>query len=75
LGGFEHAHEELRLVQNMIIAGNGSSKIAGDYGAYLMKELKCFNTVRVMDGHEIKKGDLERLKFGGYLTLSQSGES
>lgn len=40
-----------------------------------MKELKIFNTVRVFDGHEIKRGDLERLRFGGYLTLSQSGES
>jgi len=35
-----------------------------------MKELKIFNTVRVFDGHEIKRGDLERLRFGGYLTLS-----
>ena len=75
LGGFEHAHEELRLIQNLVVAANGSSKIAADYGAYLMKELKIFNTVKVFDGHEIKKGDLERLRFGGYLTLSQSGES
>lgn len=75
LGGFEHAHEELRLVQNLIIAANGSSKIAADYGAYVMRELKVFNTVRVFDGFELKRGDLERLRFGGYLTLSQSGES
>lgn len=54
MGGFEHAHEELRLIQNLIIGANGSSKIAADYGAYLMKELKIFNTVRVFDGHELK---------------------
>ena len=54
----------------MMIVANGSSKIAADYGAYLMKELKIFNTVRVFDGYEIKRGDLERLRFGGYLTLS-----
>lgn len=40
-----------------------------------MKTLQCFNTIRVFDGHDIKRGDLERLQFGGYLTLSQSGES
>lgn len=75
LGGFEHAAEELKLIQNLIIAANGSSKIAAEYGAFIMKELKCFNTVKVFDGYEIKKGDLERLKFGGYLTLTQSGSS
>jgi hypothetical protein len=40
-----------------------------------MKELNCFNTVRVFDGHDLRRGDLERLRYGGYLTLSQSGES
>jgi hypothetical protein len=54
----------------LVIAANGSSKIAADYGAYIMRQLKTFNTVRVFDGHEIKRGDLERIKFGGYLTLS-----
>lgn len=75
LGGFEPAHEELKLIQNLIIGANGSSKIAAEYGTYLMKELRIFNTVRVFDGHELKRGDLERLRFGGYLTLTQSGES
>lgn len=40
-----------------------------------MKTLGCFNTVRVFDGHDVQKGDLKRLENGGYLTLSQSGES
>jgi glucosamine 6-phosphate synthetase-like amidotransferase/phosphosugar isomerase protein len=71
----DYAHEELRLIQNLIIAANGSSKIAAEYGSLLMKELNCFNTVRVFDGHDLRKGDLERLRYGGYLTLSQSGES
>lgn len=59
----------------MVIAANGSSKIAADYSSYIMKTLQCFNTVRVFDGHDLRRGDLERLQFGGYLTLSQSGES
>ena len=54
----------------MVVVANGSSKIAADYGVSIMKELKMFNTIRVFDGYEIKRGDLERLRFGGYLTLS-----
>ncbi len=70
LGGFESSTEELKLIQNLIIAANGSSKIAADYGAYIMKTLGCFNTVRVFDGHDVQRGDLKRLENGGYLTLS-----
>ncbi|CDW73732.1 glucosamine--fructose-6-phosphate aminotransferase [Stylonychia lemnae] len=75
LGGFEDQKEELKLIQNLIIAANGSSKLAADYGAHIMKTLQIFNTVRVFDGHDIKKGDLAKVQQGGYLTLSQSGES
>lgn len=73
LGGFEPAKEELKLIQNLIIVAHGSSRIAAEYGSYIMKLLKIFNTVKVFDGHEINKGDLERTKYGGYLTLTQSG--
>ena len=57
------------------MCGNGSSYLASQYGAMIMKKLNCFNTVKVFHGNEITKGDLERLKFGGYLTVSQSGSS
>ena len=70
LGGFEPAKEELKLVQNLIINATGSSRIAAEYGAYIMKQLHCFNTVKVFDSYDIKKSDLEQLKFGGLLTLS-----
>jgi hypothetical protein len=70
LGGFEPAKEELKLIQNLIISALGSSRIAADYGTYIMKQLRCFNTVKVFDGTDVKRGDLERLKFGGFLTLS-----
>lgn len=40
-----------------------------------MKHLKCFNTVKVFDGNDIRKSDLDHAKYGGYLTLSQSGSS
>jgi hypothetical protein len=54
----------------LIIVANGSSRIAAEYGAYLMKTLQCFNTVKVFEGYDLKEGDLERLKFGGYMTLT-----
>ena len=39
LGGFDKAKEELILIQNLIVAARGSSKIAADYGAFLLKHL------------------------------------
>ena len=76
LGGFDHAQEELKLIQDLIISAKGTSKIAAEYGSYIMKQLRCFNTVKVFDANEIRKTDLQKLgPQGGYLTLSQSGES
>lgn len=57
LGGFEKNKEELKLIQNLMIGALGSSKIAAEYGCYIMKQLKCFNTVKVFDGHDLKEGD------------------
>lgn len=75
LGGFERAREELRLIQNLIIATDSSSKLAADYGAFLFKHLGVFNSVRVSLAERITHGELERLKYGGYLTLSIEGSS
>ena len=62
------------LIQNLIVAARGSSKIAADYGAFILKHLQVFNTVKVLESHEIQNSDLQRVKYAGYLTLSQSGE-
>ena len=75
LGGFERAREELRLVQNLVIATDNMSRFAADYGAYVFKHLDVFNSVKVNLADKISKGDLERLKYGGYLTLSIDGSS
>ena len=58
----------------MIIAANGPSNIAAQYGAFLFKYLQIFNTVKVVQGDNINQRDLERIKYGGFMTLSQSGE-
>jgi hypothetical protein len=50
LGGFERAKEELILIQNLVVAANGPSFIAAEYGALLMRHLKVFNSVKVLTG-------------------------
>ena len=70
LGGFEHSKEELKIIQNLVICALGSSKIGAEYGAYILKHLKCLNTVKVFDANDLRESDLEYLKYGGYLTLS-----
>jgi hypothetical protein len=41
----------------------------------LFKHFGVFDTVKVNLADQITKGDLERLKFGAYLTLSITGSS
>jgi fructoselysine-6-P-deglycase FrlB-like protein len=59
----------------LIIASENSSRYAAEYGAYLFKHLGMFDTVKSATADRITKGDLERLKYGGYLTLSIDGSS
>jgi len=75
LGGFERAKEELKLVQNLVIAANGSSFIAAEFGAMLMRHLRIFNSIKVLQGNEMSKRELEHLRYAGLLTLSQSGDN
>lgn len=58
LGGFDKAKEELLLIQNLIIAANGTSQIAAEYGAFILKHLQIFNTVKVHEALDIDKQDL-----------------
>ncbi len=53
LGGFERAKDELKLIQNLVIAANGPSQIAADYGALLMRHLRIFNSVKVLSGTDM----------------------
>lgn len=41
----------------------------------MFKHLSIFNSVKVSLAEKIFEGDLERLKYGGYLTLSIDGSS
>ncbi len=46
------------LIQNLIIAANGTSQIAADYGVFILKHLQIFNTVKVHEALDIDKQDL-----------------
>lgn len=73
LGGFEKAKEELMQIQDLVISALGTSNIAAEYGAYIMRQLEVFNTIRVTLPNEIKAKDLQNIKYGGFLTVTQSG--
>ena len=73
LGGFERAKEELGLIQNLLIAANGPTLIAAEYGAFLMRHLQIFNSVKTLSGEELDDREIQSLRYGGFLTLSQSG--
>lgn len=73
LGGFEKAKTELLQVQDLIISAKGGSFISAQYGSYIMKELDIFNTIRISDPSELKPNDFKEMKYGGFLTLTQSG--
>jgi len=58
LGGFERAKEELKLIKNLVIAANGSSAIAAEYGSMILRHLQVFNSVKVLNGSEIQEREL-----------------
>jgi glucosamine 6-phosphate synthetase-like amidotransferase/phosphosugar isomerase protein len=75
LGGFEKAQTELVHIQDLLISAKGTSYIAAQYGAYIFRELGVFDVVRVenLDQTLYTTLDLKPIKYGGFLTMSQSG--
>lgn len=53
LGGLDTHKEVLSKIHNLLITGCGTSKIASDFGAKVMRDLDCFDTVTVMDSAEV----------------------
>lgn len=73
LGGFEKAKNELLQVQDLILNAKGSSLISANYGAYIMRQLEIFNTIRCIDSDEINSKDFVDMKYGGFCSITQSG--
>lgn len=74
LGGLDKNLESLSAIKNMLITGCGTSRHAGEFGAKIMRDLDCFDTVSVLDSAEVRQSDIPH-KAGGLLAVSQSGET
>ncbi|MBU1126552.1 MAG: glutamine--fructose-6-phosphate transaminase (isomerizing) [Patescibacteria group bacterium] len=74
LGGLEEQRENLLNIKHLIIAACGTSFFAALYGAQLMRSLRAFETVQVIDAAEMNR-DIFPKENGGLLVISQSGET
>ena len=66
--------DTLRGINNLVLSACGTSLYASEYGALLMRHLRSFDTVQVVDAAECNF-DMFPLKDGGLCVLSQSGET
>jgi len=74
LGGLDGNVEELTQIKNLLVTACGTSKHAGEFGAKLMRDLDCFDSVFTMDSAEVRRSDIPKHN-GGLLAISQSGET
>ena len=75
LGGLEQHIELLKMVNNIILLGCGTSYFAGLYGMYYFKHLCNFNTIQVFDGAEFDEYDIPKIGTTALILISQSGET
>jgi len=74
LGGLDANVGFLSKITHLIIAACGTSLYAARFGAKVMRTLRCFDTVQVIDAAEVEPDDFP-LHGGGLLVISQSGET
>jgi glucosamine--fructose-6-phosphate aminotransferase (isomerizing) len=75
LGGLEQNEDELIRIENMVLAACGTSYYAAQYAEYLMREMEIFQYVEAKMASEILPQDLQELRDGGFISVSQSGET
>ncbi len=75
LGGLEEHRESLLSIDHLVIAACGTSFHAGMFGARVMRALRSFKTVIVVDAAEMEASDMPQSAKGGLLVISQSGET
>ena len=75
LGGLEENIESLKLINNLIILGCGTSYHAGLYGIHYLKTLCKFNTVQLFDGADFTLNDVPKNGVTALVLISQSGET
>jgi glucosamine 6-phosphate synthetase-like amidotransferase/phosphosugar isomerase protein len=69
LGGLDDQAENLKKIDNLIIAACGTSHLAGLYGENLMRELGCFKVINSITAGEIQTRDFPKSN-GGFLSIS-----
>ncbi len=74
LGGLEQQKDILGTIKHLIIAACGTSFHAGLYGAQIMRALKSFDSVVVVDASEFTS-EMIPPTGAGLLVISQSGET
>jgi len=74
LGGLDNNRDTLLGINNLLLAGCGTSYFAGLYGVHLMQYLKCFETVQCLDAAEVTQDTFPNFS-AGLCVLSQSGET
>jgi len=76
IGGLNDRSEMLHKINHLIILACGTSFNAGLVGAKYMRELRAFDSVRVIDAAEFCIYDIPQLHSDyGVLAVSQSGET
>lgn len=74
LGGLDKNRETLKNIRHLVIAACGTSYFSGLAGAQIMRSLRSFETIQIIDAAELTESDLPSTN-AGLLVISQSGET
>lgn len=74
LGGLESREDDLKSIDNLIIAACGTSLYSGMYAALLMRKFQCFQSIVPYTASDITE-DYLYPRNTGVLSITQSGET
>lgn len=74
LGGLDKNADLMNSIKNLLLTGCGTSRHAAEFGAKIMRDLDCFDSVMVLDSAEVRRSEIPK-HGGGLLAVSQSGET
>jgi glucosamine--fructose-6-phosphate aminotransferase (isomerizing) len=77
LAGLEHFTDKLKIINNIILLGCGTSYFAGLHSIKYFKSLCNFNIIQVIDGADFDISDVPRndINSTALILISQSGET
>ena len=74
LGGLDAREDDLKSIDNLVIAAWGTSLYAGMYGALMMRKFHCFDSITPYSASDITE-DYFIPKNSALLSITQSGET